>query len=84
MAKYAVVEFEDEKEVSVVPSAWMTDEDTKCYWPPYRKTAKVTKAIKEGYSPKDNWIKYTVKVFARSGKFFIHYFFHVYWQINLS
>lgn len=70
MARYAVVAFEEENEVSVVPSAWMTDEERKCYWPPYRNTAKLTKAIKERDSPKDNWCKYTARVLSKCGKFF--------------
>lgn len=55
MAWYAVVAFDEDSEVSVVPSIWLTDGDTKCYCPPYRDSSKLSRAIKARYSPVDKW-----------------------------
>ena len=30
---YAVVEFTKEKSVQAVPSNWISDDNSKCYWP---------------------------------------------------
>lgn len=69
MAGYAVVAFDEDKEVSVVPSIWLTDGGTKCYWPPFRDTSKLSKAIKAQYSPADKWSQHAARVLSRHGKF---------------
>lgn len=68
MAGYAVVAFDEENEVSVVPSIWLTDGGTKCYWPSYRNASKVAKAIKEKSSPQENWTMYSARVLSKCGK----------------
>ena len=68
MGGYAVVAFDDDNEVSVVPSIWLTDGETKCYWPPYRDS-KLSKAIKARYPPQEQWSQYTARVLSKTGKF---------------
>ena len=68
MARYAVVAFDEDSEVSAVPSIWLSDGETKCYWPPYRDSQKLSKAIKARNSPQDNWSKYTARVLSKCGK----------------
>lgn len=66
--KYAIVEFED-KQVSTIPSNWLT-EDMSCFWPP----KKIKKYIKSCENPHTDWVLYKiVKIFGYTSKFFYFY-----------
>lgn len=41
---YAVVEFTDGLEEEVIPSAWLTENKKKAYWPMWRNMTKVQSA----------------------------------------
>lgn len=64
---YAVVVFEGE-EVGVVPCKWLADNATKCFWPQYKDSSKLTKAIRTKSDPQDTWTKYSVRVLAECGE----------------
>lgn len=67
---YAVVVFEEE-EVGVVPHKWLVDNAasfTKCFWPPYKDSSRLTKAIRTMSDPQDTWAKYSVRVLAKCGE----------------
>lgn len=66
MPGYAVVAFDEGREVSAVPSNWLFDGENKCYWPPYRDSQWLPQAIKQG---QDNWSKYTARGLSKCGSF---------------
>ena len=69
---YHVVEFTDSSDLGscdIIPVTWLTENENSCYWPPYRSTAKVTKAIKSMATPMDDWPMYAVcKIGTAIGK----------------
>lgn len=65
---YAVVEFTDENEVDVVSVRWLADGDTRCQWPTYRMTAKITKAVKANIAPNAEFKLLSVRVLAKTGE----------------
>lgn len=48
---HAVVEFTDGLEVEVIPSAWLTENKKKAYWPMWRNMTKIQSAIKQCLKP---------------------------------
>lgn len=48
---YAVVEFTDRLEEVVIPSAWLTENKRKTYWPMWRNMTKVQSAKKQCLKP---------------------------------
>lgn len=68
MDGYAVVAFDDEGEVSVVPCVWLTENEKACCWPPYRDANKLSKAIKRKSTPQDSWPKHKARVLSKCGK----------------
>ena len=43
---FAIVHFQTENSVAVVPSIWIAGESNLCYWPPYR-ASRLETAVKE-------------------------------------
>jgi hypothetical protein len=41
---FAIVEFNGEK-VEAVPEVWLTSCERNCFWPPYRSSLQLSKAI---------------------------------------
>ena len=68
MTKCAVVSFDKDNAVSVVPSCWLTDSGNKCYWPPDRDSSKVVKAMKNRIAPQDSWEQHSGRVLVRCGE----------------
>lgn len=69
MAGYALVAFDEEGEVHVVPSIWQTDEEARCVRPKFKDTLKLSKAIKTKTPPQDTWPRYKSRVLRKCGKF---------------
>lgn len=67
--KFAVVLFkeEDVEEVGLIPTCWMVDENF-CYWPPFKSTAKVTRAIQRMWTPEASSSVYAIRVLAKCCK----------------
>jgi len=66
MAKYAIVEFVDDKSVAAVPVKWLTEEEDMCCWPP--STRNFSSLVKNLADPCDNWIQFNVRVLGKAGK----------------
>ena len=73
MAEFAVVVFEDSDEVDVVPDTWLVD--GKCYWPRYRDTSKINRAVKEKVTPEKSWTQYDARVLSKCGKLTLIYIY---------
>ena len=62
---YQIVEFTDGSDpgsCDVIPVTWLNEDKTSCYWPPYRSTDKITKAVKAMAIPMINWTVYAVRI----------------------
>ena len=82
---YAIVSFDNEKETGFIPLNWLVNpvatnnigkliEDRtvlQCYWPPWKNTTKVTKAIRDRIDPCTDWVKYKMRLLGLAGKYFI-------------
>jgi len=65
---YAVTEFVETEEVEAVPTDWLFQNDSRCYWPDLKSTQKVTAAIKASAQPTKSWSSFEVKVLGKFGK----------------
>ena len=72
LSTLVVIEFVDEGSLGVVPCSWIDGEFA--YWPPYKDIGKCQKAARKMESPCSDWVKYRIKEWARSGKYFINVF----------
>ena len=50
---YPVVAFEEENAVDLVPANWLKAKD-KTYWPPFKSTVAITKAVQSRQAPDTN------------------------------
>lgn len=66
---YAVVEFTDGLEVEVIPSAWLTENKKKAYWPMWRNMTKVQSAIKQCLKPGADYMCLDIRVLYESDNF---------------
>ena len=66
MSIYAVVEFDVDKSVAIVPVPWLSDEEDQCCWPPF-KADKISMYAKELRDPEKDWKLYAVTVFGKAG-----------------
>ena len=69
MAKFAIVEFDNENTVGIVPVTWLSDEEDACYWPslPGDKVARLVKQ-EQPFDP--NWKLEKVHVLGKAGTLF--------------
>lgn len=65
---YALVEFTDGLEEEVIPSAWLTENKKKAYWPTWRNMTKVQSAIKQRLKPRADYMCLDIRVLYESGK----------------
>ncbi|XP_071554276.1 uncharacterized protein [Temnothorax nylanderi] len=60
---YCVAEFIETAETEVIPIKWMNERETKCFWPYYKSTDRVKKAVLSIEIPNPNtWTEYAVRV----------------------
>lgn len=90
MASFSVVEFVDEtdkdgcKQVDIIPSEWFEGTDEKlCWWPPVGQV-NVTKAVKEGAPPAENWVLCNVRVMGNAGNLNFSHFKALFASRNLK
>jgi hypothetical protein len=69
--EYAIVEFTDDHSVSVVPTNWLSLNDSICYWPNVRRSAAVEKLVKDRAETGSDWTQFAVRVLHRYGTMFI-------------
>jgi hypothetical protein len=62
---YILVEFTEQKEISVVPSNWVSDNNA--VWPPFKSSSRMRKAIEAKMVPGDDWEAYPVRELYRNG-----------------
>ena len=65
---YVVAIFTATNEVEVIPSNWVFAKD-KGYWPPFKTTDRITKAVKERIPPETTWPSYKINIHRACGKF---------------
>ena len=70
---YAIVEWTDENppQVSVVPKSWLSEDQTKCHWPPNEVAKKMKRKDFEKLTmptPDKEWIAHNVKCMRTEGK----------------
>ena len=68
IANYAVVAFDEANEVSVIPSSWLCENDKICYWPTFKSTSKLSRAIQDMWDPQEYWDKHPARVLTKCGK----------------
>lgn len=66
--KFCVTLFEDSNEVAVTPKTWLCSNNTHCYWPPYRDSVKISRAVSKESSPSPDWEKYKIEVLKSYGE----------------
>ncbi|KAM0734542.1 hypothetical protein ACS0PU_012013 [Formica fusca] len=68
---YTIIEFEDG--LAIVPSHWLSDDETKCAYPTFRDPAKIKKAVASQFFPEENnpnWKIYdVVRIFYRTNSY---------------
>lgn len=64
--EFAVVEFEEVKDgkkaVELIPTLWLSDDETFCLWPPKNMEKKFQMMVKMKNKPGELWQKYPVKI----------------------
>lgn len=68
MQRFAIVEFEDG--LQLVPSAWMSDNEKECFWPPHTSLSKINRAISNCEVVSDNWQTLKIiRIFGTASKY---------------
>ena len=63
---YSVVEFTEEKSVAPVPSNWLCDNNSQCFWP--KSGPNSSKLVQRKAAPDRNWTKHPVRVLKQCSK----------------
>ncbi|XP_064464985.1 uncharacterized protein LOC135376412 [Ornithodoros turicata] len=66
-AMYSVVHFTDMDDVAVVPTDWISD--GMSVWPPYKSTARITRAVRETENPGLDWERYSCRVLSSADSY---------------
>ena len=76
MASFAVVEFEEESTMDVIPITWIHKEDSDvCWWPSQTwKNEKIQRAMRDCIMPDLTSRQFRIKILKHSGKFSIIFF----------
>ena len=65
---FVVVVFDDHNEVDVVASNWVINK-THTYWPPFKSSQQINKAVRERINPDaEVWKIYEMRVLCACGK----------------
>ena len=68
--KFAVVRFDDNS-IEVIPTAWITNDDTAAYWPPFKTVPQFAKFVSNATEPdKKKWELVSVQVKKIASKHF--------------
>ena len=65
---FAIVEFTNGniKEVEVIAKGWMKN-DGKCFWPPFKSSSAIRKAVTSLQAPTSDWQIYPARVLYTTG-----------------
>lgn len=67
---YCVTEFIETAEIEVVPIKWINEDETKCFWPYYKSTDRVKKAVLSIEIPDPNKCnEYATRILHKYGKY---------------
>lgn len=70
MSRFTIALFEDG--LFLVPSSWLTQNNTMCYWPPYTNDKRIRKAVIDEISPDCSWTKLKInRIFGTSSELII-------------
>ncbi|CAH0546960.1 unnamed protein product [Brassicogethes aeneus] len=61
MASFIGVQFEEEGNIALISSNWLTPRKTETFWPPYKGRDRYTKALLKHCAPEPDWPFYKVK-----------------------
>ncbi len=48
---YAVITLQESSELTVIPTNWLNEHKTQCYWPPFKAPKTCTEAVKNRLEP---------------------------------
>lgn len=80
---YCVAEFIKTAETEVVPTKWVNKQSTKCFWPYYKGTDRIKKAILSSEIPDpEKWDEYDTRILHKYSEYicvtnFINYFINL-------
>ena len=66
---YFVVQFVNEGSIAIVSSIWLSGDGSTSYWAPYTNKQSQN-AARRCEVPEENWKTYSIKEWARCGKYF--------------
>jgi hypothetical protein len=74
---FSVVHFLSDNSVEVVPSTWVSGDQSNCFWP--KKTPKNFDTIRDdpGSIPQPSWVAHDVKVIKSYGKYYIYIYANI-------
>lgn len=73
MDVYSIVEFVRDRDVALVPTAWVSSSEEKevtAFLPPYKDARKVRRSIRNRVAPNPDWPKHGCRVMATAGMFY--------------
>lgn len=67
--EFAIVNFLEHQEVATVPAVWISEDNCRSWWPPYKKSDKISKAVQKQkeVDPK-TWLEHDIRVIKYYGK----------------
>ncbi|XP_073714249.1 uncharacterized protein [Misgurnus anguillicaudatus] len=48
---FAAITLQESEELTVVPTSWLNEEKTQCYWPPFKSPEKFLEAVQKRHEP---------------------------------
>ncbi|CAG9773379.1 unnamed protein product [Ceutorhynchus assimilis] len=66
---WAVVNFDEENAVEVVPYSWIIEKNNKCYWPRNLTKDQTAEAIKNLVDPQSDWVAYRMRILGKYDTF---------------
>lgn len=75
--QFAIVHFDTDNSVEVVPSVWINGEEKLCYFPDNLKGKKLTKAVKTSSPVNKKWQNHGCTVMKFYGNSLIYFTFDI-------
>ncbi len=63
---FSVVIFTEEDGVAIICTSWRLS-DTQCYWPPFRSSVRLEKAVLGNQKPEADWSVHAIRVLSNTG-----------------
>ena len=65
---YTIVLFKESNGVEVIPTFWLSVDQTVAFWPPYKRGEKAKAAVLTMEQPDETWGEFFVKVLKTYGE----------------